>query len=452
MTEPCLTAVTPRWEADIAARLGSSPQVHVVRRCADLAELLGCVAAGVGRLVLLSVDLRGVDAGVVEELHRQRIRVVGVHAPGDADGRSALVRWGVTAVLAGDAEEPDVELALAAALAVPVTRGSGPGEGERADPGDGADLDGGPGATTHRADGRPEPTGSHPGAQGRPAPDTHPGPGPVVVVWGPVGAPGRTTVAVGIAAELADPVRPVVLVDADTYGASVAQVLAVLDEAPGLAAAARAVDQGRWDRETLARLAPEVAPGLRVLTGLPRADRWPEVREAALLATLEECAGLAAVTVVDVAACLEQDEDLTYDTAAPRRNGAALCALERADHVVVVGSADAVGLQRLVRGLDLLAQVCDAPRTVVVNRVRAAAVGADPDRRIRQALARFAGVDDAVLLPDDSAADAAVLAGRTLREHAPGSRLRGELRALAGRWAPLPREAGRRGRLRRLTR
>jgi hypothetical protein len=50
---------------------------------------------------------------------------------------------------------------------------------------------------------------------------------------------------------------------------------------------------------------------------------------------------------VDCGFCIEVDEELSYDTAAPRRNGATVTALEQADLVVVVGSADPLGLARL---------------------------------------------------------------------------------------------------------
>ena len=97
----------------------------------------------------------------------------------------------------------------------------------------------------------------------------------VVAVWGPTGAPGRTTVAVHLAAELAALGRSTLLVDADVYGGVVAQVLGLLDEAPGLAAAARLANQGTLDLPSLAGLARTVAPDLRVLSGVARADRWP---------------------------------------------------------------------------------------------------------------------------------------------------------------------------------
>ncbi|HEY5049716.1 MAG TPA: hypothetical protein VII50_02355 [Acidothermaceae bacterium] len=52
----------------------------------------------------------------------------------------------------------------------------------------------------------------------------------------------------------------------------------------------------------------------------------------------------------------------------PRRNGSTLATLTDADHVVAVGSADPVGLQRLVRGLAELSEaIPDCRPQVVVN-------------------------------------------------------------------------------------
>ena len=113
-----------------------------------------------------------------------------------------------------------------------------------------------------------------------------------------------------------------------------------------------------------------------------------------------------------------------------------MSALSAADDLVVVGAADPVGLQRLVRALQDVTAVVPGRRQplVVVNRVRASAVGPHPERRIRAALLRYAGVDDAVLVPDDrQACDAAVLAGRALPEQAPMSPARLALAGLADR-------------------
>jgi Flp pilus assembly CpaE family ATPase len=155
--------------------------------------------------------------------------------------------------------------------------------------------------------------------------------------------------------------------------------------------------------------------------------------------------------VVDCGFCLEQDEELAYDTAAPRRNGATLTFLEAADTVLAVGSADPVGLQRLVRGLGELKEAVPgiAPQ-VVVNRLRATGVPGDAEKEIRAALQRYAGVEDVAFVPLDVAAlDGALAAGRTLAEAASASPARTALAALAASIAGVPRAQRRRGLLRR---
>lgn len=260
-------------------------------------------------------------------------------------------------------------------------------------------------------------------------------PGSIVAVWGPTGAPGRTTVAVNLAAELAGLVGPAgtLLVDADTYGGTVAQTLGLLDEAPGIAAAARAAGQGVLDAAALALLAPVVTDGLRVLSGISRAARWAELPGSSLDVVWDVARTVARWTVVDCGFGIEDDEALSYDTRAPRRNAATLSALAAADLVVVVGAADPIGVQRLVRALgDLESATAPGGKVVLANRVRASAVGPRPGDLLSTALERYAGVRDLRLVPDDRAnLDAAVLRGVALREIAVGSPARKAILALA---------------------
>ena len=416
MELPVLTAVAGAWEAPVVGALERSRSgVVVVRRCVDLADLLAAAAAGQARAVLLSADLHRLDREALSRLEIAGLAVVGM-APADDAGQAGKLRaLGVAHVVAADAPAGEIVDAVTAAVRDLEHRVAS-GHTGTSDPalslGRAPSLDG-------DGDG--------------PAADGPGGPGRVVAVWGPIGAPGRTTVAVTVAAELAALSREVLLVDADTYGASVAQVLGVLDEAPGVAAACRAASAGTLDEGLLARLAPVVSPRLRVLTGIPRPSRWPELGAAGLEVLWQVVRGVAAWTVVDCGFALERDEELVYDTVAPRRNAATLTALAAADVVLAVGAADPVGLQRLVRGLDDLAEASpgSAPR-VVVTRVRGSAVGSSPRRRIVEALGRYAGVENPVLVPDDrEACDAALLAGRTLAEHAPSSPARAALADLA---------------------
>ncbi|HEY5335641.1 MAG TPA: hypothetical protein VIJ71_06435, partial [Mycobacteriales bacterium] len=176
---------------------------------------------------------------------------------------------------------------------------------------------------------------------------------------------------------------------------------------------------------------------------------WPELRPTAVEQVLHVARRLVAFTVVDCAFCLETDEELSYDSVAPRRNGVARAVLADADHVLAVGSADPVGLARLVRALPELADAAPvAHRQIVVNRLRSGPVSGDPASEVERALRRFAGVTAPVLLPEDRAAvDAALAAGQTVSEAAPSSPYRDAVRTLAARLTnhepPAPRQGRR---------
>jgi MinD-like ATPase involved in chromosome partitioning or flagellar assembly len=436
---PVLAALTGSWEAPLVAALEQARgEVVVVRRCVDLPELLAVAATGRAVAALVSADVRRLDRDALARLRGEGLVVVGVADPGSSEQAERLRALGVLHAVPADADAALVELTVAEALA------SRPGGAARAaDPAD-------PGAAL--------PVHSEPLAPRAPArprlPDAPVQRGALVAVWGPAGSPGRTTVAVTLAAELAALGRPTLLADADTYAAGVAQTLGVLDEAPGLAAACRSAGAGTLDATMLARLSPTLAPHLRVLTGITRADRWPELAASSLEQVWSVAREVAAFTVVDTGFSLERDEEIVYDTLAPRRNAATLSALEAADVVLAVGAGDPVGLQRLVRGLGELAEAVPhvTPR-VVVTRVRASATGSDPHRRVAEALRRYAGVQQVVTVPDDrDALDGALLAGRSLTEHAPTSPARlvvSDLAALLAGNRPTAGTRSGRGRRRR---
>ncbi|HEX3814883.1 MAG TPA: hypothetical protein VHX59_18770 [Mycobacteriales bacterium] len=419
MAVPVLTAVTGAvWEVELVSQLDRADHgVTVVRRCVDLADLLAAAAAGQARAALLSADLRRLDRDAVTRLSSAAVAVVGLINPGDEEGERRLRQLGVRYVLPADAGAEAISAAVLEAVEGFVDGAAG-------------QLMANPHAAA-RTD-SPEP-------QSEELPPLV-GPGRVVAVWGPTGAPGRTTVAVGLADEAARLGVPTLLVDADVYGGVVAQVLGLLDESPGVAAAARQAASGTLDVAALARIAFSVGSSLRVLTGIARADRWPELRPSSMEAVLDIARAMGPLTVVDCAFSVEQDEEIVYDTMAPRRNGATVAALESADVVLCVASADPVGLQRAVRALTELRDVLPGvtPR-VVVNRVRRGVIPGDPRREVAAALARYAGVSDPVFLPHDgSAADSALRVGKTLAEVAPGSPLRAALTELARSLAGIP--------------
>lgn len=409
MTSGVLLALTGPEEAELVSLVdGPGTGLQVVRRCADVPEVLAAGLAGLASLAVLSAELPGLDRPVLRQLAGSGVRTVLVADEADAERCRALGATAVTWVGAG----PQEWLRVLAELA-----GSEPAE-------------------------RPAP------ARPEPADDAVPS-GRIAVVWGPRGSPGRTTVAVNLAHELAG-CAEVLLVDADTEAPSVTQVLGVLDETAGIAAAARLAGDGRLDDAALLPLTRRLEGGPRLLTGLTRADRWRELPAASLDVVWERARAVAGWTVVDVGAGIDD----SAGGFGPRRHQAALSALGAADAVVVVGAAEPVGMHRLVMGLQELTDsgACGphAQRVVVVNRVRGSAAGASPEQAVVESLARFAGVSAPLLVPDDRPAlDRAVLRGATLAEVAPGSRARAALRELADRLAGPAEEPRRRPRGRR---
>lgn len=417
MALPVLTAVTgAQWESDLVSSLEHSPLgLDVVRRCVDLPDLLATAASGQARAVLLSADLRRLDRDSVARLLSAGVAVVGVVTPGDQEGEERLYRLGIGTVVPADASTD--QLAQAVARTIEMT-------GRTSDLSDQDFVMSNPVAQMPAL----------PPAEDMQQPyEQATGTGQMVAIWGPTGAPGRTSVAVTLATELSLFGVPTLLADADVYGGVVAQMLGLLDEAPGLAAACRSANNGSLDLPQLARHAREVLPRLRVLTGIQRPDRWPELRTSALEQVWEHARQLAAATIVDTGFCLEQDEEISFDTAAPRRNGATLATLEHANTIVAVGSADPIGLQRLIRGIgEIREAVPTAVIRVIANQVRRGPVGGDPESQVRDALMRYAGINDVTCVPYDRAAfDAALAQGRTLAEVAPSSPARAPLRQFA---------------------
>lgn len=389
------------WEAGVLALLERAPGAVVLKRCVDADDLLAAAAAGQADAAVVAADLPGLDAAAVEALRHHGVRPIGVVPVGPAgDGVAArAARAGLGELLVEDALG-----SLPSLLAEPP---AAPG-----DPGDPDGLGGPDGAAGADPLLEAEVTTGAPAGRGR-----------VVAVWGPAGAPGRTTVATAIAAELARRRLPTVLVDADPYGGALAPLLGIVDEVSGLLAAARLATTGDLEQR-LPSVLRGVAPHLAVLTGLPRPDRWTELRRGLAGEVAEECRAHGYV-VIDTGFSLEEDVALPGRTS---RNQLTLDALEVADEVVVVGAPDPVGLARLARGLVDLREVVRRPPHVVVNRMRGSLGWSEKEvAGMLTGVVRTASVH---AVPDDrGAVDAAAVAGRTVLETAPESAL---VRAVAG--------------------
>lgn len=361
------------WESRAITLLADRGDVVVLKRCVDVPDLLATAAAGQAEVAVVAIDSPGLDRAAVDHLRGHGLRPVAV-LPGGPDLDAAALRAariGIRA-LVGDHE--------LAALGDLVAAGDEPAD-----------------------------TLARPAEEGGPAPLREAG--RVVAVWGPAGAPGRTTLAVGLAAEIARRHRTI-LVDADPWGGAVAHQLGIVDEVSGVLAATRLVAAGQLP-ERFGSLQRSLDHRLSVITGLPRADRWVDVRAGVVDHLLDVARGHG-FTVVDTGFSLEQD--LAMDAGRAGRNTMTLEAVETADEVVVIGNADPVGLSRLARGLVELRETTGRGAVrVVVNRMRPTLGWAEQD--IAGMLSGLVTVTGLHFLPDDrTAVDRAMVAGRSLVE------------------------------------
>ncbi len=386
---------------EIEGRLVGELERHgyrVALRAADAVELEAAIGTTTAEVAVASAGPDTLTAGLLATCDLAGVRLVAI-VSGDA-GRWNARELGLHEVVDASATWIELEAVLTGGIRIEAL-GDG---GTVREPGDA-------GNPPHRV-------GGDRGSRGQ-----------VIAVWGPAGAPGRTTIAIAIAAELAAEGFSVALADADTHSGSVAPALGLLDEAPGFAAACRLAGMDGLTTEELERVAERFRSphgSFWVLTGLGRPHRWPELSTERVVAVIGACRDWVDVTVLDTGFSLENDEEISSDLFAPRRNAATIAALREADRVVAVGAGDPVGLSRFLRAHVDLLEVVDAERvTTVVNKIRGSAIGLNPGAQVEQTLQRFGGITSPVLVPhDQQALDAAILSGKTLRDVAAKSAAR----------------------------
>lgn len=410
------------------AGLGNEPDLvkaaqatglDVVRRCVDAADLLGAAAGDPACTVVVAATLPRLAPDVVARLG-QRV-VVGLAA--DGLGADRLSRMGVRTVLA---TAPTAHATMQQVADV-CSASAAPHEPEGT-PSTAVTPDGDLGLSLPEARFRAIPVVEPPPAQGTDAPARR-GSSTVVAVWGPMGAPGRTTVAVGVAETLAAEGARVCLVDADTYAPSIALALGLVEETSGLASACRSAEAGTLRPSGLASLTmacDAIGHGRwRVLGGIDRPERWVDCRPVALERVWATAREAFDVIVIDTGFCLEVD-------ASPaawgrQRNAAAVSALASADHVVAVGDASPVGAVRLLAGMDQVTQTAPGiPVTLVRNR------SDGRGREWRDLVGERTGMGPLVDVPADAAAVQRCWdTGRSLGEGARRSRVRRAMATVA---------------------
>jgi Mrp family chromosome partitioning ATPase len=261
-----------------------------------------------------------------------------------------------------------------------------------------------------------------------------------IVVRGPGGS-GATEVAIALAGHLATRAK-VGLVDLDEVAPSIAQRLALPIE-PNLRTAIDAIEYGIGEGvdEGVDGVdgvdGPAATASLRVVTGLPNAAAWIQVRAPEVERVIRAIARGRDCVIADIAAPLDD-----VGSATRSRYAIARMMIAQADVVVAVGVATPVGVTRLVTWLAEAHRLIDTATVhVVLNRAPKDAF------RVHEIEAEFERCYQAAsitTIPDDDAVARAMWAGSfvgrgaftqaTLRLAATINPVPHDARATRGRW------------------
>lgn len=372
------------WENDLVLTAADgSFGVEIVARCLEVGELLAAVRTGHPHCVVFDPALGFLDTIVLARVHEAGAVAIAV---ADDRGRvpGALPIDAVVHPALGAAAIVDAALDLCRPLPVP--------------------------ALSEAA--------SEPVA-------------PIIAIWSGNGSPGRTTLAVNLAWELALGYTQTLLVDLDTYGATVGIQLDI-PEAPNVLGLSRQALRGELTARHLEDAARRPLSHLGVVPGPPRPDLWPELRAEAVVRLLEIGSGIADAVVCDSAECIEDDEELVLSGSPWRRNQATLAVLEIADLILVPVACDPVSVRATVLALGELrgaaAGAVSDRACAVVTRVGSPADAAE----VKAVLAEHCGIRTMACLPDDpTAMRTARWRGMALATAAPRSPLRRAFARLA---------------------
>ena len=366
-----------RREPEVAAAISAEPTLELVLRCVDRVEALAAIRGGSLDLVLAVGPTPWFDFQCVEEARRRGLRAAGI---------------------AGDPVEVEMLEVTGFEVVPPGTQVSALLQALEEE--------------------------SSPGPPSVPRGDRN---GRLVAVWGAKGAPGRTSMAIELAAILAEAEPDTALVDADLHGGDVAQLLGIVGELPGIVPFARRGARGElldpgWTDELrrAGRSGPVVVPGLL------RADLWQEVSAFGWEALLESCRTSFRFTVVDAGFCLECD--LAGAAVGAERHAVARATIRAADRVVAIVRADPVGIKNFLWSLsDGRELELEEKLVVVLNRVRPGEA-----REVRELLRRHLARPPVALVPErPDLFTRAVWAGEPVAGLEPGSDVCEQIRVLA---------------------
>ncbi|ADH92075.1 MinD/ParA family ATP-binding protein [Arcanobacterium haemolyticum] len=320
-----ITCLPSRLDTDVISELTHTGDASlVVRRCADMAEVLAAARARIASVAIIAEDVDFLDVTLLSDL-RQYLAVAIVVGTGST--RSIDVR---------SLGSVEVFSPHAADIANRIRASVGSHEYVPSFLDDDADRDVSKGA--------------------------------FVAFWGPFGSHGRSCLVRDSAAILSKE-HDVIVVDADSMAPSLAQVFDV-DESSDLIGLARMIDQGRKIELELCVTRPVSSFGnVRLVTGMNTGQRWREVSRPVADRLWPLLSSGSDLVLADVTGGMDERAERVDRWALSRS------AMDSADALIHVASATPSGLRRLIEHFDELRDREPGRDAIVLTGVRSSALG-----------------------------------------------------------------------------
>jgi MinD-like ATPase involved in chromosome partitioning or flagellar assembly len=226
----------------------------------------------------------------------------------------------------------------------------------------------------------------------------------VIACWSGTGSPGRSTIALNLATELALAGERVLLIDLDTLSPSLPIAFGLVDTPAGLSAMLRLAEQGRLSYQEYQRLTVQISLGrneLSLLTGLASPKRWTEVSVERFEKLLHSISGFVDHVVLDLPLSTGAISSNPHPSIV-NKDELLDSILTKAAKLILISGSDPISAKRFVESCEHLHDIQSALEPiVVVNRFRNGALGPNAKAELSEIYEQLVKLRIDCFIPDE---------------------------------------------------